>query len=159
MKNFYNKGFFLVEVVVATGVIAVTLILLLSTIQNSVEISQRSMERSMASYALEEGAEAIKAIRNNSFATYIATLTAGTTYYLSWSSNAWTTTTSPQTVGIFTRTIVMSDVSRDSTTKDIVTSGGTNDVNTKKFTVTVTWTPQGTTTSKSEELSFYISNI
>lgn len=150
-----TRGFFLIEVVVAASVIAVILLLLLSSIQRSVDVSARSLERTEASYLLEEGAEAVKAIRDTSWST-ISGLTVGTTYYLSWSGSAWSLTTTPSTIDNYTRTVVFTNVSRDSN-DDIVTSGGTVDTGTKKVTVTVSWSPA--TGARSEALNMYISNI
>jgi type II secretory pathway pseudopilin PulG len=150
-----QKGFFLVEVVVAASIIATVLMLLLGSISNSVEASQRSLERTQASYLLEEGAEAVRSIRDTSWAT-IAALTNGTTYYLSWSGTAWSLTTTPSTVDAFTRTVVLSAVSRDST-DDIVESGGTLDTDTRKVVITTTWSAQSA--SRSENVSLYLTNI
>lgn len=150
-----QQGFFLVEVVVASSVIAVVLVLLLGAIQNTVEVSQRSLERTQAAYLLEEGAEAVKLIRSQAWSS-ISGLTNGTTYYLSWSGSAWILTTSLQKVDGFTRTIVFSSVSRDGN-NDIVSSGGTVDVGTRRVTITTSWVvPSGTQT---ESLSLYITNI
>src|SRR4051812_43467589 len=104
-KPTQQRGFFLIEVVVAASVIAVVLILLLSSIQDMVEVSQRSLERTKASFLLTEGAEAVKSIRDDAW-TNISVLTAGTTYYLSWNGSKWSLTTTASTVDQFTRTIV-----------------------------------------------------
>jgi Tfp pilus assembly protein PilV len=134
-----NKGFFLIEVIIASAMIAGVIIVLLSTIQNSVEVSQRSLERTQASYLLEEGAEAVKSIRDDSWSS-ITTLTNGVT---------------PQTVGNFTRSFVLGAVYRDG--NDDIASSGTLDTGTRMVTETVSWsTPNGT---KSETLSFYIADI
>ena len=69
-----QQGFFLIEVIVAASVIAVVLVLLLGAIQNSIEVSERALERTQAAYLLEEGAEVLKAIRDNDWDT-IAGLT------------------------------------------------------------------------------------
>lgn len=140
---------------VAASIIATVLMLLLGSISNSVEASQRSLERTQASYLLEEGAEAVRSIRDTSWAT-IAALTNGTTYYLSWSGTAWSLTTTPSTVDAFTRTVVLSAVSRDST-DDIVESGGTLDTDTRKVVITTTWSAQSA--SRSENVSLYLTNI
>ena len=67
-------------------------------------------------------------------------------------------------MGIFTRTVVLADVNRDtsvdpntSTSKDIVSSGGALDSGTKLITVTVSWTEGGATITKN--LKFYIIDI
>lgn len=150
------KGFFLIEVIVVSAVIGTVLIFLLGSIQNSVEASQRSLERTQAAYLLEEGFEIVKAIRNqsNGWET-ITNLAVGTNYYANWTGSVWTLTTVPTQTGIFTRTIVKANVLRDS--NDDISSSGTADLGTMQFTNTVVWqSPSGT---KTETLSFYISNI
>jgi hypothetical protein len=106
---------------------------------------------------LEEGAEAVKSIRDANWST-ISGLTIGTTYYLSYntSSNAWSLTTTPSTVDSFTRTVVFSSVNRDS--NDDIAAAGTLDARTKEVTITVSWPAEdGRTLSKS--LSLYIADI
>lgn len=155
MKHHVSKGFFLIEVVVAASVIAVVLVLLMGSIQDSVEASQRSLERTQASYLLEEGAEAVKSIRDINWST-ITGIANDTTYYLSWSVMTWSLTTTPQTIDRFTRTIVFDEVYRDMS-DGIVGTGGTLDTGTRKVTVSVDWsTPSG---AKSETLEFYIADI
>lgn len=155
MKN-TQAGFFLLEVVIASAVIATILVLLLGSIRNSVEVSQRSLERTQAAYLLEEGVEAMKAIRNQSTGwTTISGLTNGTIYYLSWSGSMWSLSTTPSTIGSFTRTVVVAAVQRDA--DDDIAASGTTDTGTKKVTVSVTWTTPSET--KVETLSFYISDI
>jgi len=149
-----TNGFFLVEVLVATAVIGTVLVVLIGAVSNSVAISRLALERTQASYLLEEGAEAMKSIRDNAW-TSITGLTMGTTYYLSWSGSIWTTTTTASKIGNFTRTVVCQNVSRDSN-NDIVTSGGTNDTGTKKCTITVTWPSYNGTIT--ETLAEYITD-
>lgn len=155
MRQSHNKGFFLIEVIVAASIISVVLILLLGSIQDSVEVSQRSLERTQASYLLEEGAETVKAIRDNGWQTSILPIVTGTTYYLSWGGSSWSLTQTPINIDNFTRTVLFSDVYRDS--NEDISSAGTLDPNTKQVTITVTWVvPTG---PKSETLIFYMSNI
>ncbi len=156
MKQVIKKqqGFFLIEVIVAASVIAVVLVLLLGAIQNSIEVSERALERTQTAYLLEEGAEVLKAIRDNSWST-IAGLTTNL-YYPTWNGSNWTLSTTANTIGKFTRSIVCTAVARD-TGDDIVETGGTTDTGSKKCTITVSWqTPSGTQT---KFLSLYITNI
>ena len=88
--------------------------------------------------------------------TNISALNIATNYYLTYSSPNWSLSTTSNTVGIFTRTVVLSAVNRDDTTKDI-SSSGTNDPKTKLVTVTVSWPEGGTTITKT--LQFYIIDI
>lgn len=156
-----QSGFFLVEVVVASALIGGVLILLLSLIQDTVEVSQRSLERTQASYLLEEGVEGVKTIRDqNTIDTdkwpSIGGLLNDTTYYLAWNGTIWSLSTTPSKVDAFTRTITFNAVSRNAS-DDIVTSGGTVDTRTRKVTVLVTWNaPSGVQT---ESIAFYITDI
>jgi type II secretory pathway pseudopilin PulG len=148
------RGFFLIEVIVATAIIATVLILLVGAIQDSVEVSKRALERTQAAYLLEEGVEAVKSVRDTAWST-IAGLTSGTTYYLSWTGSAWALTTTPSTIDVFTRTIVCATVYRDA--NDDIATSGTADTGTRSCTVTVAWSaPSGT---QSQNLTFYISDI
>lgn len=149
-----SKGFFLIEVIVASSIIAVVLILLIGSIQNTVEVSKRALERTQASFLLEEGAEATKAIRDAGWGT-ITALTPQTPYYLTFSGTAWSLTATPGTIDRFTRTITVSPVSRDS--NDDIVQIGTLDGSTLLVTVAVAWsTPSGV---QSKTLPFYIANI
>ncbi len=146
----------LVEIMVATSIIVVTVLTALSVAQKSISVAHQSFHTSQATFLLEEGAEAVRITRDNAWAN-ISGLTVGTNYYPTFSGGTWTLSATPSTVGIFTRKVVIANVSRDATTDDIVTSGGTNDPGTKLVTVTVSWTENGATVSKT--LSFYIMDI
>ncbi len=155
-KNKKQNGFFLIEAVIASAIVATTLVMMLGAISNVVAISKYSLQKTQASYLLEEGVEVAKLLRNQSWAN-ISGLTNGTTYYMSWSGSAWSyTTTAPGTAtGIFTRSIVFSSVSRDGS-DNIVASGGTVDAGTRLGTVTVSWSQNGT--PRTDTLQFYITS-
>ena len=97
----------------------------------------------------------MRIVRDNDWDN-ISGLTNGTNYYPTFSGGTWTLSVTPNTVGIFTRIVTISSVNRDNATKDIA-SVGTDDPNTKLFTVTVSW-PEGAKTV-TKNLKFYISNI
>lgn len=157
LKQKKQSGFFLIEVVIASALVGGILISILGLVQNTVEVSKRSLERTQAGYLLEEGSEAVKTIRDGVW-TNISNLSNDTVYYLSWSGTGWSLSTTPSIIDDqFTRTIVFSAVSRD-TNDDIVSSDGSyDDTRTRKATVTVTWTPQSGV--RSETLTFYIADI
>jgi prepilin-type N-terminal cleavage/methylation domain-containing protein len=162
MKNTFSKqkncGFTLVEVMFACAIISVSLFALMTAASKGIELSNLSLRQTQASLLLEEGAEAVKSIRDSGW-TSISGLTLDTNYYLSYNTgtNLWSLSQTPNTIdSIFTRTIVVSSVARN-VNDDIVTSGGTLDVGTKKVTVTVTWNATSGTASKT--LVFYIADI
>ena len=149
-----RAGFFLIEVIVASSIMAVVLILLIGSIQDTVEVSRRALERTQASYLLEEGAEATKTIRDASWSG-IASLTPGIPYYLSFNGTVWSFTATPNTIGQFTRTVGISPVYRDA--NDDIAASGTLDSGTILVNTTVSWEASSGTQTKS--LDFYIANI
>lgn len=153
-----NFGFTIIEVLVACSIISISMFALMQTAGQGIILSNQALKKSQASLLLEEGAEAVKSIRDNNWTT-ISDLSLNTNYYLSFSSspNGWVLSTTPLTIdSIFTRTIVITSVNRD-TNDDIVLSGGILDVRTKKVIINVSWEQATTTNTKS--LSFYIADI
>lgn len=155
-KKFKREaGFLMAEVLVAASIMTVSTLAAMYITQKSVEVSNGAVRASQAAFLLEEGAEVVRILRDNGWSN-ITSLTAGSTYYPLYSSGSWTLSGTPNTVGVFTRTVSISNVNRDNTTEDI-SANGTNDPGTKLVTVTVTWQNGGTTSSRT--LSFYIMDI
>ena len=127
-----------IEVLIATSIIAVSILATTAVAQKSIFVSRQAFHSTQVAFLLEEGAENARIARDNA-----------------WSNVD--SLNSLEQIGIFTRTVVASDVNRDNTTKDIVGSGGTLDSGTKLITVTVSWGEGGTTVTKT--LQFYIMDI
>lgn len=155
MRNIFKSGFTLVEVLVACVIISTTILALMSATSKGIELSTKALRQVEANMLMEEGVEATKSIRDTSWTT-ISDLTLNTNYYLSF-TNAWALGTTPVSKidGIFTRTIVFSQVYRDS--NDDISSSGTLDTGIKKVIVTVNWQSSGGTSSKN--ITFYLANI
>jgi Tfp pilus assembly protein PilV len=151
-----QKGGMMVEVLVAVAIITIAVLSATAVAQKSVTVSRQSTHNLQAAFLLEEVAEAVRVARDDNW-TNISNLTSGTTYYPTFSGGTWTFSTTPNTVDSFTRTVVLADVNRDSTSGDIVSSGGTLDAGTKLVTVNATWSEGTNNLSKS--LSFYITNL
>lgn len=153
-----NTGFTIIEVLIACVIISTTTLALMSATSKGIELSTRSLRQVQANMLMEEGVEAVKSIRDNdSKWTIIPNLTLNTNYYLSFSSNAWTlsTTPVPPIDEIFNRIVVFSPVYRDS--NDDIASSGTIDTGIKRVDVTVSWpSPSGVI---SKNITFYIANI
>lgn len=154
-KNNNNQGFLLVEVIVAFSIISLSVIAAMWVSQKSIAVSRQALHTTSAGFLLEEGAEAVRIVRDNAW-TNISGLTNATNYYPTFSGGTWTLSTTPNAIGIFTRTVTVASVNRDSTTFDI-SSSGANDPGTKLITVTVSWTEGSNTVSKT--LQFYITNL
>lgn len=166
-SNFFtNKGFSIIEVIIACTIISVSILALISTATKGVELSNRALKQSEAITLLEEGVEAVKSIRDNDWNS-ISSLSLDTDYYLFFdtTANIWTLNNSLDTPngfvpiypidGNFNRTVKLSLVNRDS--NDDIASMGTLDDRTKKVTVTVSWISSSGTISKN--LVFYLMDI
>lgn len=166
-KKKLMSGFTLIEVLIACAIISICMFALMMTVQKGIQLSSVALKKSQASFLLEEGAEAVKSIRNNNWTTISNLNLSPTQYHLffnnslsywvldtSTTSLAGSTTTYP--IGIFDRTVTIFPVERDSN-DDIVESGGTVDPQTKKVTIEVIWNSYNGINSRS--LSFYITDI
>ena len=146
----------LIEVLVACSIISIVTFGVFSAAQRGIQLSQLALRETQASFLLEEGVESVKTIRDTSWTT-ISNLTLGVAYYLSFNTtnNTWSLEITPNTTDNFTRTVVFSDVYRNS--NDDIASSGTLDVRTKKVSVNVAWPSSSGTASKT--LSFYLADI
>ena len=155
-----KKGFSLVEAVVAIAIAVMFFLSVYEIILFSSKITSTGMRKVEATYLAQEGIEAVRVIRNNSWADGIAILTDGANYYLVLSGNQWTLTATPQALinGIFARTVVLSAVNGDA--NDDISASGTPDTKTKKVTVNVAWTERGTNYSTNIQtyLTDFLSN-
>ena len=161
MKNFINKnkmkkGFMMVEVIIATSIMLIIVMATMSVVTKVISISYRSLHLAQASYLLDEGGEAIRIIRDNSWSN-ISSSSVDVDYYLVFVGNTWTLSTTPVQTDLFTRTVNISPVNRDVSLGSIVQNGGNLDIGTKLVKIDVSWQESGQTISKS--LSFYISDL
>lgn len=149
-----HKGALTIELLIATAVIAVALVAATLSAGGAISASRQTLHQTQGAYLLEEGAEAVKIIRNEAWSN-ISNFTNGTDYYLSFSGTVWSLGTTPNTEGIFTRVINFEEVERD-INDDIVSSGGTVDTGTRYVNVEVSWNEGDQT--KTKNLEFYITD-
>ncbi|KKS04991.1 MAG: hypothetical protein UU58_C0002G0003 [Candidatus Nomurabacteria bacterium GW2011_GWA2_41_25] len=145
----------IVEILIAVSIITVSVLAAMAVAQKSIYISRQAFHATQAAFLLEEGAEAVRILRDNTW-TNISGLTAGTNYYPTFSGGTWILSGTADTVGIFTRVVSVANVNRDNITKDI-SSTGTDDPGTKLVTITVSWPEGGVAVNKT--LQFYIIDI
>lgn len=154
-----QKGFGLLEVVIGLGILAVAFFSLITVSESILRVSRTNSDMIQADYLLQEGAEAMRSIRDGGWTPYIMPLSvfANTNikFYIAQSGQQWQATSTPEIIGKFYRYVQVANVYRGPT-QDIVQSGGTLDNNTRKFTVTVAWPEAGATTTRSS--SFYLTN-
>lgn len=156
-KSFYKKGISIVEVVIASAIISVSMISITNVYGNFLTLSLANTEKVQAVFLLDEGVEAIKTMRNFAWSS-VASSTPDTDYYLTWQNSRWQSTTTPVFVdNKFIRKFTVSDVYRDPATLNIVTSGGILNNDSKIVNLDVSWGYKGATSTK--QLSFYIFNL
>jgi hypothetical protein len=159
MKYNNSQGSALIEVVVGAAILVGVFSTFGGIAHYALRITNDSSLRIRSAFLASEGVEAIKTMRDRTWNGTIVPLTAGTEYYFTFASASgeWQATSTPVTVdGIFTRKIKLENVSRDVLDR-ITASGGSNDPNTRKATITVTWTGRGGV--KTDRMSTYITNI
>lgn len=152
------KGFGLIEVVVGMAIISSTFVALAGVARFSLNVIDQANLNLRAAFLASEGIEAVKIIRDESWMNRIMPLTNGTTYYLSYVSGAWTITVSPQPKidGLFERSITFAEVRRDGF-DNIISSGGSVDLKTRKVTVRTVWSYLGRAYDKN--ISAYITDL
>lgn len=158
MKISSTSGLSLVEVLIASAIISVSIASIMGAYGGLTALSIKNTPYVQAAMLLEEGAEAVKMMRDSGWSQNINTLTNGTPYGFTWAAaTGWrATSTIPMIDSFFYRTVTLTSVSRDSGTFDIVSTGGTTDANTRKATISVSWLSNGATTTRS--LDMYIHN-
>jgi hypothetical protein len=155
--KFYQKGISIVEVIIASAIISVSMISITNVYGNFLTLSLANTEKVQSVLLLDEGVEAIKTMRNYSWSS-VASSTVGTTYYLTWQNSRWQSTTTPNTIdNKFIRTFTLSNVYRDPSTLNIVNIGGVLNNDSKIINLDVSWNYKGATSSK--QISFYIFNL
>lgn len=156
LKNSKTRtaGFGLVEIVVTVGIISFALFGLLQTEIVAIKLLRGEKENIEATLLAEEALEAVRSLRDESWATNIGTITNGSLYHPTIENGKWKLSSGTSTTinGAYTRSIVFQAVTRN--TLDQIASTGTTDTNTKKVVATVAW-GQG----RSKVLTAYITNF
>lgn len=153
-RKYFQKGSLLLEVLIVVAIITVSVLAALTVTQKAISLARQSLHQSQVAFLLEEGAEATRMVRDNAWSG-VSSLTLATDYYLSFSGGAWTLSTTPSQVGIFTRKVVFSAAYRDGSQN--LASSGTLDNQTRLVTITVSWLEGGQTLSKT--MQFYLMDI
>lgn len=147
----FQRGFSILEAIIAIAIFMLVATAVIGIFVVGMQGSKQGVEYVAAAGLLQEGTEAVRSIRNRDFSS----LTAGT-YGLDTSSGYYELAGTSDAIGEFTRTITIEDVNRNP--QFSITPGGSNDPNTKRITVNVTWE---TLTDKVQNIDhvFYIHNF
>lgn len=155
----YNnkKGIFLIEILIVIAIITITLASLLGLATFSLMTSNLLKETNQAQNFAQEAAEAVRNFRDGTSwnTDGLGTLdTTGTTYYPKKTIDnppKWQLVQGVEIINGFTRKVIFDSVQRD-TNDNIVGSGGVNDPDTRKVTITVSWK------NKKVEIITYLTN-
>lgn len=141
-----NKGFSIIEILVAIFIIAITLTSLLGLTSSSLKTSILIKETTQSVNLAQEAMEAVRSIRDGDWNK----ITNGN-HGLTSIGGYWDFDGTENIINSFSRTILIENTQRD-TNDNIVENGGTNDPDTKKIIVTVSWK------NKETELVTYLTN-
>ena len=153
------RGFGILEIVIAVSIISATIFSLSFVFIVASKLETISLDKIRANFIAEEGLEAMRFLRDQSWAANLGALLDGPTYYLSFATttSVWSVGTNGSEIDkLFLRKVTLENVYRNGS-DDIISSGGTVDPDTKKINVSVEWLERGATTSISA--SAYLSNI
>lgn len=141
-----NKGISIIEILVAVVVIVVALTGLLGLASFSLRASSLLEQTAQANVIAQETIEAVRNFRDGTYwdAGGMGSLTTEADYYpqITGLPEKWQMAPGTETIGIFTRKVVLSGVQRDAF-DNIVSSGGASDPKTKKIVATVFWQERG----------------
>ena len=130
-------GLSVVEIIVAAAVIVTIVTAAAASWQVYLRTSNTSVQQSQAAIIVEETSEVLRLFRDQSWTSFISPLSLNTLYQLNFNGTGYTITTNQILVqNKFVRTFSLSAVSRDSS-DNIITSGGTNDPNSRKVSISV----------------------
>src|SRR3989344_8012707 len=152
------RGFGILEIVIAVSIISATIFSLSFVFIVASKLETMSLDKIRANFIAEEGLEAMRFLRDQSWAANLSSLSVGPTYYLSFATTTsiWSVETNGSEVDkLFLRKVTLENVYRNGS-YDIADSGAL-DSDTKKINVSVEWLERGATTSITA--SAYLSNI
>ena len=152
-----NEGFGLLEMVISVAVVITALVGFLETERVSLRLFRTEKDNLEATFLAQEGLEAARILRDQSWTNNVATLTSGSVYYSFFQNNAWSlSVSSPGLIDEkYTRTLVFNNVFRN--LQDKISPSGTADPNTKQVISSISWNiPTG---SKQQQLTSYLTNF
>lgn len=153
MKNSSLKGISIIEIVIASGIIAVSVVGIVAAIQIYIKIVYQNTRESQTVLLLDETAEALQYLRDKSYQTNIADSLVNVPYTVFWDGTKYQITTSPTLLQYdMTRTVVFKNVYRNGSDQIVENGSGVLDTNTKKAVIEITWPYKNETKVLSSEL-------
>lgn len=152
MKNSFIKGISIVEIIVAAGIIAVSVTGIVAAIQIYLKVVYQNSREAQAVLVLDETAEALQYLRDVGFSSNIANLDLNQQYTVYWNGAGYSLSTSTIVLPYdMTSKVSFEEIQRNSS-DEIVSTGGGLDSNTRKALITIEWPYQGQVKSLNSEV-------
>lgn len=133
-----KRGISIVEIIVASAIIAISVVGIVGAIQVYLKVVHQNTRETQAVLLLDETAEALQYMRDDSFSTHFDSITFGNTYTIFWTASGYELSTSTISLPYdMRRTVVFSEIERDA--NDQITNSGTVDDGTIKAAITISW--------------------
>lgn len=144
IKNKYSKGIGLIEIIVGTTIISLSMVGLITAFNLFIRAGLSNTQKIQAIYLLEESSEAFRHMRDGGWTANIDSLSKDAPYHLALESSGWYATTTQSLIdNVFDRTVTIYDVYRRDSDSDIVASTSpdakTLDPNIVQVTADVVW--------------------
>lgn len=151
-----NAGISIVELLVGASILTLSLSALLGFLSFAVSTASLLQQQTQAITIAEGTMEALKNFRDGTLWNVddpqnqydgVGRVQTGVPYHVGLSGDVpprWQLLGGAETMGAFTRAVVFESAQRDANSA-IVSAGGIDDPNTKKVTVTVSWTAKAMT--------------
>ncbi len=159
MNNFNQKGFGLIEIIIAATISIIVFLAAILYLNFSLKIAAEDINKMEALYFAKSSLEQARSIRDEDW-TIIDTLNRSDEYHFeadAFSPPKWVPVSGSETVGRYTLQFVLSDVYRNAVSDDIVSSGGILDTETIKITSSVSYLTRNGT--KQIKLHEYLTNF
>lgn len=133
-----KRGISIVEIVIASAIIAISVVGIIGAIQVYLKVVYQNTRETQAVLLLDETAEALQYMRDDSFSTHFDSITPGNTYTIFWNASGYELSTSTVMLPYeMTRTVVFLEIERDA--NDQISSSGSVDDDTLKAAITIAW--------------------
>jgi type II secretory pathway pseudopilin PulG len=136
-----KRGITAVEAVIGISLAGIIIVFAMNAVNQFINGGRDVTQKTQALYLAEEGLELARYLKDNNW-TNISTLALNTPHYFEITPASIKATTTPETIGPFSRSFTLQNVYRNSSSDDIVASttwGSVPDPDSKYVTVNLTW--------------------
>lgn len=134
-----KQGFGLIEIIIVTAIVSGSLFAFSQVGAFALKVLRHEKQTLEMTLLAEEGLEAVRSLRDESWASNIDAHDEGTDHYIALTGGKWAISHTPEPpIGAYTRAVRIEQVYRDA--QDRIGGSGTLDPGTVKVTATVTMT-------------------